>query len=236
MQKHSQTTHSRSETWKVTCCKTLQQTTFLELRAKICYLQPQGEVIINNVWANLTSTCGERRGEKNDDFSKESCECFQDQKLPFRNAWSHSPISCNLKVERLFAKHPRVHVQRWLWNGFGVQHDTPMSAEGEMLSLDRGLASKFPNKPRALERGCGWLLLFPHLHIFSLLDQLANSYTFLKIKFLSYLLPGLLVWKIKARPLDWVSTNVDLTMCNLSEGEFWQMCSFTNSSIHSTNI
>lgn len=50
MQKHNQTTHSHFETWKVSCCKTLQQTTFLELKAKICYLQPQGKVIINNVW------------------------------------------------------------------------------------------------------------------------------------------------------------------------------------------
>lgn len=234
MQKYSQATHSRSETWKVTCCKTLQQTTFLEWRAKICYLQPQGKVIINNVWKILTRTCGERSEEENDNFSKESCECFWDHKLNFRNAWSHLPISCNLKLESLFVKHQ--HVLRWLWNGFGVKHDTPMTEKGEMLFLDRSLASEFPNKPRAVERGCGWLPLFAQLHIFSLLDQLVNIYTFLKIRFPSYLLPGLLVWKIKAWPLDRVSTNVDLTMCNLSEEESWQMFSFTNSSIHSTNI
>lgn len=56
MQKHNQTTHSCFESWKVSCYKTLQQMTFLELKAKICYLQPQGKVIINNVWKNLTST------------------------------------------------------------------------------------------------------------------------------------------------------------------------------------
>lgn len=143
MQKHSQATHSRSETWKVTCCKTLQQTTFLECGAKICYLQPQGEVIINNVWKNLTSTCGERSGEKKDNFSKESCECFWDRKLNFRNAWSRSLISCNLKVESLFAKHQ--HVRRWLWNGFDVQHDTPMTEEVEMLSLEAWQASSQTN-------------------------------------------------------------------------------------------
>lgn len=34
---------------EVSCCKTLQQTAFLELKAEICYLQPQGKVMINNV-------------------------------------------------------------------------------------------------------------------------------------------------------------------------------------------
>lgn len=68
MQKHNPTTQARFETWKVSCCKTLQQTTFLELKAKICYLQPQGKVIINNVWKNLTSTWREE-WRKNDNFS-----------------------------------------------------------------------------------------------------------------------------------------------------------------------
>ena len=110
MQKHNQTTHSHFETWKVSCCKTLRQTTFLELKAKICYLQPQGKVIINNVWKNLTSTQREK-WEKNDNFSKCSCKCFQDQKLNFRNARLHPTISY-LRMRRLFAKQQ--HVQRWL--------------------------------------------------------------------------------------------------------------------------
>lgn len=100
-----------------------------------------------------------------------------------------------------------------------MQHDTPMTEEGEMQSLDGGLASQFPNKPRAPERGCGWLPLFAHFHDFSVLDRPANIYIFLKIRFPSNLLPGLLAWKIKVWPLDRVNTNVDL-MRNLSEGEF----------------
>lgn len=43
-------------------------------------------------------------GKKNDNFSKSSCECFQDQKLNFGNVWSHSTISYNLSEERLFSK------------------------------------------------------------------------------------------------------------------------------------
>lgn len=54
----------RFETWKVPCCTTLQQMTFLELKAKICYLQPQGKVIINNVWKNLTGTWKEEQRKK----------------------------------------------------------------------------------------------------------------------------------------------------------------------------
>lgn len=38
--------------------------TFLELKAKICYLQPQGKVIINNVWKNLTGTWKEEQRKK----------------------------------------------------------------------------------------------------------------------------------------------------------------------------
>jgi len=31
-------------TREVSCCKTLRQTAFLELKAEICYLQPQGKL------------------------------------------------------------------------------------------------------------------------------------------------------------------------------------------------
>lgn len=47
----------------------------------------------------------ERRVEKKICNFSTSCECFQDQKLNFRNTQSHSTISYTLKMERLFAKH-----------------------------------------------------------------------------------------------------------------------------------
>lgn len=82
------------------------------------------------------------------------------------------------------------------------------------------LGKQIPKQTRTEKKGYAWVPLLSHLHVFSLLDQLANTYTFFKIKFISPLLPGLLVCKVEGWLLDRVSTNLNLIICNLSEWEF----------------
>lgn len=72
--------------------------------------------------------------------------------------------------------------------------------------------------------------------VFSLLDELDNTCTFLKIEFIFCLLPGLLVWRVNAWPLDrmgllWTS----LLIISQSENSGKFTLSLTHPSIHLFN-
>lgn len=66
-------------TGRGSCCKTLQQTAFLELKAEICYLQPQGKVMINNVRRKTEQERVERS-------RKQMTNLFQEGMFNIRNA------------------------------------------------------------------------------------------------------------------------------------------------------
>lgn len=182
MQKHNQTTHSRFESWKVSCYKTLQQMTFLELKAKICYLQPQGKVIINNVWKNLTST--------------------------WREEWKKITISLSRavnvsKIKSLILEMPghiqlSVIISRWkdhlLSNNtsidgskkalvYSMKH--PWLNRKKMLSLYRCLASKFPNKPGQRRQDVPGCLCFHTFMYFLSLTNLSTPTHFLRSSHIS---------------------------------------------------
>lgn len=147
--------------------------TFLELKAKICYLQPQRKVIINNVWRNLTGTWKEEWKKKKTISLSRAVNVPRMEILIWEMP---GPIQLSVLISR--------------WKGYFLSHNT--SRAGSVMALlygdgmpmtERAVFIQRPGKansqsnPRQQRKARAWLPLLPHLCAYLVFLSLTNLLT-----------------------------------------------------------